>query len=514
MQDLQSQIQQAKQAGYGDEEILGYLASKRSDLAPKIQQAKQAGYAPGEIVSHLGGAASAQGAAKPPDVFEQAVNYHTGNTLVDAPLGLVQGFAKGAASTGVGIGNIYRKLTGQAPAPEGTYDADTKPSGIGQGTGKFAEQALEFAAPGGAVTKATRGLGLATRVLAQAGTAGAVGAAQTGGDPTGTLVSAGLGAAGEAAPAILSKVKALADAKAPTLQNFSKSFANATPTQKAVISDALPQLTKDGIQPTDPHAMSAVIKGKLGELGTHYQALEQSGAGQAPADAGKVLTGLQKQADALKRGNVLSKANEPAYQAIQNEMQTVQELATQNGGKLTFDDVRYLRDGVNGKTNFNSPDWERDLYGKLGNTYRSAMDEAVPGSAELNRAYAKYSKLDQVLDTNIARGKADTKSGLDALLERAASHGTGAYVGGQVGGLVAGHAGAAIGGTVGAIAGPRLAKTAQQIFQNALDNGSFQNLSRGKQALAAAAARMGDANGLARLLSSGAQKEAVIQQTQ
>jgi hypothetical protein len=45
-----------------------------------------------------------------PDAFQQAVTYKTGSALVDAPLGLLQGAAKGAASTGVGIGSVFRKV--------------------------------------------------------------------------------------------------------------------------------------------------------------------------------------------------------------------------------------------------------------------------------------------------------------------------------------------------------------------------------------------------------------------
>jgi hypothetical protein len=104
-----------------------------------------------------------------PDVFEKAVNYHTGNSLIDAPLGVLQGAAKGAASTGVGIGALARKVAGLPPLPADTYKADTEASGIGQGTGKFLEQAAEFAIPGSSVGKALKGAGLATRALGASG---------------------------------------------------------------------------------------------------------------------------------------------------------------------------------------------------------------------------------------------------------------------------------------------------------------------------------------------------------
>src|SRR5947209_16593872 len=111
-----------------------------------------------------------------PDAFQQAVNYKTGNALVDAPLGLVQGMAKGAASTGAGIGSVFRKVAGLPPLPEGTFAADTEAHGIAENIGKFGEQTAEFAIPGSAAAKATKGLGLLARMGTQGAVAGAVGA--------------------------------------------------------------------------------------------------------------------------------------------------------------------------------------------------------------------------------------------------------------------------------------------------------------------------------------------------
>jgi hypothetical protein len=64
--DLQSQIGEARTAGYSDAQILIHLAGTRGDLAPKIAEAQQAGHAPGDVVNYLasanlgGGAPSSQ----------------------------------------------------------------------------------------------------------------------------------------------------------------------------------------------------------------------------------------------------------------------------------------------------------------------------------------------------------------------------------------------------------------------------------------------------------------------
>src|SRR3982751_4505953 len=95
-----------------------------------------------------------------PDAFQQAVNYKTGNAVVDAPLGLLQGAAKNAAATGVGIGSAFRKAAGMAPLPADTFQADTEAHGAAENIGKFVEQGAECAIPGSGVTKAPKGTGL------------------------------------------------------------------------------------------------------------------------------------------------------------------------------------------------------------------------------------------------------------------------------------------------------------------------------------------------------------------
>jgi hypothetical protein len=434
-----------------------------------------------------------------PDVFEKAVNYHTGNSLIDAPLGVVQGFAKGAASTGVGIGAIARKVAGLPPLPADTYKADTEASGTGQGTGKFLEQAAEFAIPGSSVGKALKGAGLATRALGQAATAGAIGAAQSGGDPLATGVSAGLGGAGELAGPVLSKAKQLLGNKAPTLQNFAESFGNATPTQKARISSALDTLKKDGIQPgADVHEMQDAIKSKLGDLGQAYQNLDPAiKSRQMPVQ--DVVQKLQDAQQAyLKRGVVTDKAG---YNAIQDQIDTIQQIAQANGGAVQLDDLLHMKQLANGRTNFQSADAEKSLWNKVGNAYRSVADSLAPETTPLNKDYQKYKDLEQIVDQNISRGKGTTRSGLDALGQHVSARHVGAGIGAMVGG--------APGAVVGSMLGPKVAKTAQQMLQNAIDNGAFQGLSKGSQALASAAARMGDTKTLVRVLSKGAAQETV-----
>lgn len=429
--------------------------------------------------------------------YAKELNYKTGNALVDAPLGLAQGAIKGIDSTATAVGSGLRRLAGLPPVPVPKEELEAQNNW--QGVGKFAEQAAEFAVPGSMVGKAAKGASLGLRAVAQGATAGAVGAAQSGGDPLATGVSAVLGGAGELAGPALSKAKQLLGNKAPTLQNFAESFGNATPTQKARISSALDTLKKDGIKPgADVHEMQDAIKSKLGDLGQAYQNLDPAiKARQMPVQ--DIVQKLQDAQQAyLKRGVVTDKSG---YHAIQDQIDTIQQIAQANGGAVQLDDLLHMKQLANGRTNFQSADAEKSLWSKVGNAYRSVADTLAPETTPLNKDYQKYKDLEQVIDQNISRGKGTTKSGLDALGEHVSARHVGAGVGAMVGG--------APGAVVGSMLGPKVAKTAQQMLQNAIDNGAFQSLSRGSQALASAAARMGDTKTLLRVLSKGAAQETV-----
>lgn len=53
MADLAQQISEARQHGYSDDDIVGYLGSSHPELAPKIQEAQTHGYGSADIIGHL-----------------------------------------------------------------------------------------------------------------------------------------------------------------------------------------------------------------------------------------------------------------------------------------------------------------------------------------------------------------------------------------------------------------------------------------------------------------------------
>ena len=371
--------------------------------------------------------------------------------------------------------------------------------------GKSLEGMAEFMIPAAKMTAATKGARLLTRAGGQALVGGGVSAVQSGGDPTAIATGAALGAGGELIGSAVQGAKKLMAGKSPTLANFSESFGNATPTQKARISKALDVLKRDGIVPPDSvHEMQDVVKGKLDELGKAYQALDPAIAARTlpVQDAVKELQTLRGQF--MRRGVVTDSA---AYDAIGKQIEVIENIAAQNGGNVQVDDLIHLKQLANGKTSFNSPDADKSLWRGIGDAYRKVAGVIAPETIPLNQDYQKYKDLEQIVEQNIARGKGTTDSGLTALGKKMASHGMGAAAGASLGGAILGPVGAAAGSVAGGIIGPKLSKAAAQAIQNAVDAGAFQQFHPLKQQLIKAAAQVGDNAAVIRLLGTSVTQE-------
>jgi hypothetical protein len=440
-----------------------------------------------------------------PDALGRALNYHTGNNWIDAPMGVLQGAAKGAIQTLDNTGNLLNKyvpglqtlndkfygaMGEKAPTPQEQQQLTTS-NGIGQGTGKFLEQGLEYALPAAKAAKALDGASLLAKMAGQGGIGAGVSAAQTGGDPTSTIAGGVLGAGGELVKPAIQGIKALAAAKQPTIDNFSQAF-YATPSQKPIINKALPLLVKDGITPAaGPVEMREAIQSHLGKLGDQYDALPPDIATRTIAPD-TIIDGLQKQQAAFKRGDVITNANKPYYNSIQQEIDDTKALAAQNGGNLSFDDIKHLRDGANGRTSFASPQADQDLYKGVGNVYRQGLDEIAPETTDLNRSYAHYNALDKVLGQNISMGRGTTQSGLSKAMAKVGASETGAAAGFSLGHGIAGPVGGAVGAVAGSMLYPKLAAPVAQAAKNFVESPQFQKMPAMMQNSFKYAAQSGD----------------------
>lgn len=541
-------------------------------------------------------------------VYERAINSDASKTvpLTGWLAGLAQGAAKTADKAVLGTADLINQHFGThlLQVPDETRKSLTVDNQPGQGTGGFLGDSLMFAIPAGVVGEALSGAPLAARLLAQAGVGAGVSAAQTSGNRAATVTGAIMGGAGEVIPAVVKGVASAARDVQPTLENFAKSLAatptqkgvisetlptlaregvkpagsvpemasaidaklantpvppkaltvnnfarsfGATPEQKAVITKALPTLTRDGISPeeTAPQ-MAASIKGKLADLGTQYSQLPADiSSREIPADdvvsrlrklQAQFVGGVKQVTETVpglvdSQGNpvtraksvpLVTNANQPYYDKITKEIEDVKDFASANNGKVTFDNLRHMRDGANGRTNWQSAPADQNLYRDIGGVYRSSLDKIAPETTQLNRDYATYKGLDTVADKNVNmgrgadakpdiwegqentpyahyralqdvaqknldEGRGTTQSGLSMLLHKAEGAGYGLSIGSELGHAAAGVPGAIVGGALGMYAAPKLAGPIVQALRNISDSGALTNASPGaRRALQAA----------------------------
>jgi hypothetical protein len=466
----------------------------------------------------------------PTNAYERLLNapashvpYVPGSQFVQ---GMGQGALKGVNSTAIGTADLVNNMFSMGKDAQGNkiplWESMspekrallTQPNQPGQGTGKFLEQAAEFAVPGAVVGDAIKGMPLAARLLSQAGLNGAVSAAQSGGDPLSTGLGVAMGAGSELAGAGISAVKGLASQPlAGTLENFRDAFA-ATPVQLPKITRALKTMAADGITPADDvNTMQQAIKGRLADLGQQYQtvnpviASREIPVSNVVADLEKLQrqyvggtkvtqtpsTMLGPNGKPIMRTStepIVSAVNSPGYSQLAKDIQTAKDLADQNGGKLTFANLKYLRDGANDATNWTKPDAEQNLYRDLGDTYRKAMDNIAPETTELNRKYSEYKGLESVIDRNISMGRGQVESRFSQGINQGASHTTGAMIGG-IAGHSLGPVGGSIGAAVGSAAWPKLTAPVVRALKNAQDAGLLAKASAPAKAALQAAMRTG-----------------------
>jgi hypothetical protein len=456
--------------------------------------------------SYMQGQAAAPAQDLTPDAYMQGQsgNQDAAQKLLNNPgnavEGFLQGLAKGAASTVYGLTDLANKVVPNPVALDPDYRRSiTEANGPGQGTGKFIEQALEYAGPAAAAAALTKGSGALLRIAAKTGVGGAVAAAQSGGDPISTALGAGFGGIGEAGSALYQGIKGLKPE--PNMQNFSQVL-KATPTQKIAITRSIDTLKNDGVIPgATLDEMRGTIKDRVKALGQEYQNLDPAFKAREQ-DPNQILNELDKLKKQYSRGGVTAKEFAPVVQKIEDHIDTAELLAAQNpNGKLTIDDLKYLRDSANEGVNWDAPKGERNIYNDLSNVDRAQMDKLVPEETALHRKYAQYKQLESVADSNWERGKGNTESGLSsALQQHVANPVIGAQLGGALGHALGGTPGAVLGEIGGAVLYPKLAAPAVRALEAASQSGVLSKLNPAQNATLQNALKRRDTQAILSLL--------------
>lgn len=452
-------------------------------------------------------------ASEKPKQAASPLDYRTGNDLVDAPLGVVQGALKGLGQTTYNIASAVHRIPGvgaaadkidaamgmQAPTQEQAQQM-FEPRGVGQGTGKFLEQTAEFMVPAAKVGTAVKGAGMLARAAAQGALGAGVSGAQSNFDPTSTAVGGALGAGGEVIGAGVRALKAATGTKAITGANVS-SVLKATPTEKLkVITPALDMLKADGIKiGNNPEEMHQVIKDQIVKLGDEYQKLPANIKQRSvPArDVVQALSDAQK-GMYIPGTQTVASGNKAAYNVIQEQIKDVAEAATANNGNISVEQLTHLKNVANENTHFGSAD--QGIYRKVGDAYRQVADTVAPELTELNKKYQKYQDLRALASKAVGQMRGESETGLTSLLAKGVHHATGGEVGSAIGAATGIPGASTVGRILGTTYGPKLGASAKQALQNAIDSGAFSALQPSKQIAVKAAAAAGRNSDVIRLL--------------
>lgn len=392
-----------------------------------------------------------------------------GATIAEGAGDVGMGMLKGALNTATALPAYLAQKTGYAnPQKIAERQRITAPSNTAQSVGKSAEQIGEFFLPGLGEEKAAaagaKALPIAesiakplTRLAYQAGTTGAVNAAQGGSFKTGAETGLAGGVAGEA-------FRAAAPYLAESALNIRK-LDRAYGKGGGAIGRTILDETKGAF----PGTVAASAQDRLGQLNPQLEAL--ANAATAPAD---LTPARQALSDAA--GKAAKQGERTTLGQLSPMVTHLQE--TIGGAPIPQNimpaDLLDLKRGFGNEFIHRwNPETMEGVKGTAAQTYHAmgdAFNNAVPGAAELN---GRMSRLIPIAK----RGESAELNAptLQRITHRVAAH-TGALTGSVVGGLAGyredGVPGAIGYGALGLVAPEVLASpTAQMFFARRLNSG-------------------------------------------
>lgn len=373
--------------------------------------------------------------------------------ILSAPVDALQGIGAGVLSTARGISQLAHKVVPAIPEIPESYA--TPPESNAAKVGKFAEQAAEFMLPGGAVSKATKAAPVLGRIAAQAGTAAAVAAAQSGGDPKTTAEAALIGGAGEGVGAALNSPLVPRLLRSSAEKQYGQAI-NATKQGNKWVSQniAVPELldrnvsamTLKGLQKKATTSVDAIgnaindawkslPEGSALELEPTWNAIEKS-AGDAltiTASNGKQIPVTAQAQNALGNLNYLK--------------QTLLDVAEQNptSGKLEVpvEKLRQLRqawDEVAAQAKVYQGQQLADaatgkIHAMAADAIRSHLGQEFPDIAALNKEFSFWKNVEKVVGDTVLRREGQAKP-ISRQLASAAGATAGAVAGGLHGAIL------------------------------------------------------------------------------
>lgn len=384
-----------------------------------------------------------------------------GNALVGA--------AKGAGSTAFGLGSLVNSASKGLQSPlypqtgvgdmiqPGSFDSkppELTPQGTAQKVGYGAEQIGEYFIPGGAASKAGK-LPLLGRMGMEALTTGAVGAAQSGGDPGQTAMAAATGAAGPPIGAVVAKGAPLLRKMAET--QYGRALAATTKPLKAEAQKIVPQLLDRRVRGTleSLAAKGEANSGAIGEqIGKTYEGAAQAGKQTLTDPILSSLEGMKKKYFVQAGGKALN-VNPAAVEKIE----AVQNLVQQFGDAAEPDQLWKLRKNMDDII-FNggqvSPGTMKALQAQTRTVVQNELSKVSPDLTKLNAEFSLWKGLQKV-----ATATTNRKIGQSGIVEM----GLRTSIGGAAGMLLGGDdpKWGAVGGMLGALTKHPLYRTVSAV---------------------------------------------------
>lgn len=352
-------------------------------------------------------------------------------TWADTAKDALGGVRAGIANTVYGGGDIIRRATGMEriiDTPE-VKAAMTPPASTAGKVGMAAEQIGEFFLPTGLAGTAGK--------VAEVAKAGALTAAQTGGNPTATAASAGLTAAVPVAGALASKASgALKESAANTMANALRATKEWAKDESAKLA---PEMLKRGIGGTF-RSMRTLARETAAKVGANLEDAYKAATAAGETVPGDVVRGnIQLASDALHVvGQNGKRIPLPGHEAAIGKLAELDDFISKLGPDIPVDKAAYVKrawDQIvssaglygNKATAPASEKAQAWAYREAANSFREMLN-TNPTIEALNKEAAFWIGLRNVLDATKLR-----KVGQTGGLIRAGGAAVGAGVGGMTG---------------------------------------------------------------------------------
>lgn len=390
------------------------------------------------------------------DIQKQSPTAGPLDSIAKAPvvaMDTLRGAGKGALQSLSGVASVMSRVPGlgyMKPPP----NLDTEARTPGEAVGKTVEQAAEFLIPGGAINRGAQAirtaitgvraapvLNVAGRAALEAGGAGLVRAAQTGGDPVETAKAAGtagavsgaLGAVTAAAPALKESAK----------RSYSRVLGATKERNKHLSDKAIPELIERGVMAGTRKGLKAKADATVADVGKQ---LGEAHAALPPSMSLPMekVTGQIDDAAAAKfkirdvNSSPIADSALRTVDDLKSRILALSKVDPKTGERIVaYQDLRALRqqwdDIVSSGGGFAGADLTNKAAAQAhkisANAIRDQLNQATPDIAAINKEYSFWKNVQKVMGDTLKRTQSQAQP-MGEQIARAAGAASGLATGG------------------------------------------------------------------------------------